>query len=64
MKKKNYILKEEVQVRNSPVRNLAAWIGGTILSSIGSFNESWITKEMYEESGSSIIHENDFYPSN
>ncbi|KAJ5068632.1 actin-10-related [Anaeramoeba ignava] len=34
----------------------AVWIGGSILASISTFQNKWITKEEYEESGVSIVH--------
>jgi actin-related protein len=37
-------------------RKLSAWIGGSILSSLSTFPESWITKQEYEEGGPSIVH--------
>ncbi len=49
--------KEEVHVIDSPERKFNAWIGASILSDI--LKEKWITKEMYEESGTSIIYKED-----
>ena len=53
----NEEFKEEVSVINSPERKFNAWIGAGILSNI--LKDKWITKEMYEESGSSIIYKED-----
>ena len=39
-----------------PERLYSAWIGGSILSSLSTFQEMWITKAEYEEFGSSIVH--------
>lgn len=36
-------------------RRVTAWIGGSILSSLGSFNEMWISKGEFSEHGSSIV---------
>ena len=47
---------EEVSVIASPERKIAAWIGGSILSSSPYFENSWITKTEYEEEGANIIH--------
>ena len=44
-------MKEEVKVIASPERKYAAWIGGSILSSISTFESMWITKYEYEEYG-------------
>ena len=49
-------MKEEIKVIASPERKFSAWIGGPILSSISTFEDMWITKEKYEESGATIIH--------
>ena len=49
-------MKEEVKVIDSPERNYAAWSGGSLLSSISTFDKEWITKEEYEESGVNIVH--------
>ena len=49
-------MKEEVKVIASPDRKLASWIGGSILSSISTFDSMWITKTEYEEFGATIVH--------
>ena len=54
-------LQEEVNVINLPQRKFFAWVGGAILSSISKFKDLVITKQMYEESGSSIFYRNDCY---
>jgi len=38
-------------------RKYSVWIGGSILSSLQSFQEMWITKDHYDESGPSIVTE-------
>ncbi|CAF3674199.1 unnamed protein product [Rotaria sordida] len=37
-------------------RNYAAWLGGSILSSLSSFQKMWITQQEYNEFGPSIVH--------
>jgi len=37
-------------------RRFSVWIGGSILASLGSFQQLWISKQEYEEHGASIIH--------
>eukprot|EP01084_Bolivina_argentea_P226432 382505_1 len=37
-------------------RNYSSWIGGSILSSLSTFEEMWITKDEYDEAGPSIVH--------
>ena len=51
-----YSMKEEIKVIASPERKFHVWIGGSILSSISSFESQWITKTEYEESGGTIVH--------
>ncbi|KAF2444258.1 Actin/actin-like protein [Karstenula rhodostoma CBS 690.94] len=36
-------------------RKYAAWIGGSILASLGSFHQLWISKKEYEEHGANIV---------
>jgi actin-related protein len=37
-------------------RKFAVWIGGSILSSLTTFQTMWISKQEYNESGPSIMH--------
>ena len=37
-------------------RAVCSWLGGSILGSLGSFHEMWITKKEYEEFGPSIVN--------
>jgi actin-related protein len=37
-------------------RAVLTWLGGSILGSLGSFHEMWITKAEYEECGSAIVN--------
>ena len=37
---------------NSVERTCAAWIGGAIISNLGTFHQSWVSKQDYEELGS------------
>lgn len=39
-----------------PEAQFAAWIGGSILSSLNTFENLWITKSEYKEVGSCIVH--------
>jgi len=45
-----------VAIQAPPERKHSVWIGGSILCSLSTFQNSWITKEEFEESGVSIIH--------
>lgn len=37
-------------------RSIASWLGGSILGSLGTFHEMWITKAEYEEWGTAIVN--------
>lgn len=39
-----------------PERKYSVWIGGSILSSLTTFQTMWITKQEYDESGPTIVH--------
>ena len=45
-----------IKVCSPPERKYSVWIGGSILSSLTSFSNSWITKEEYDECGPPIVH--------
>ena len=53
-------MKEEVKVIASLEGYLAVWIGGSILSSISTFEGMWITKNEYDDYGASIVHKKYF----
>jgi actin-related protein len=46
----------KIRVRARQNRKDSAWIGGSILASLSTFEESWISKQEYDESGPSIVH--------
>ncbi|KAJ3427144.1 actin [Anaeramoeba flamelloides] len=46
----------EVKVHAPPDRKYSAWVGGSILATLSGFQDKWITKDEYEESGPSIVH--------
>jgi len=46
----------KVKVIAPPERKFSVWIGGSVLSSLSTFQTQWITKEEYEESGPTIVH--------
>lgn len=37
-------------------RKYSVWIGGSILASLSTFQQCWVTREEYDEFGSSIVH--------
>jgi actin-related protein len=43
--------------RNTVERKFASWIGGSILSSLGSFQQLWLSKKEYEEYGMTLATE-------
>jgi len=45
-----------VKIIAPPERKYSVWIGGSILSSLSTFEEMWVKKEEYDESGPSIVH--------
>ena len=38
-------------------RKYTAWIGGSMLASLSTFQQKWITRQEYDESGPSIVHQ-------
>ena len=45
-----------VKVVAPPERKYSVWIGGSILASLSTFQQMWISKHEYDESGPSIVH--------
>ena len=45
-----------VEVEASEERKYSVWVGGSILSSLSTFQNMWITREEYDESGPAIVH--------
>ena len=46
----------DIEIRNIPEKKYSVWIGGSVLSSLSLFQEQWISKDEYDESGPSIVH--------
>jgi actin beta/gamma 1 len=46
----------KVKVIAPPERMISVWIGGSILASLSTFQQMWISKQEYDESGPSIVH--------
>jgi len=46
----------KVKIVAPPERKYSVWIGGSILSSLSTFQDMWIGKEEYDESGPGIVH--------
>jgi actin beta/gamma 1 len=50
----------KIKVVAPPERRYSVWIGGSILSSLSTFQQMWISKEEYDESGPTIVHQKCF----
>lgn len=46
----------KIKIVAPPERKYSVWIGGSILSSLSTFQQMWISKQEYDESGPSIVH--------
>ena len=46
----------EVKIIAPPERMYSVWIGGSILSSLRTFQKMWVTRKEYKEIGPSVIH--------
>ncbi|MDX2052039.1 MAG: actin, cytoplasmic 2 [Polyangiaceae bacterium] len=46
----------KVKVIAPPERKYSVWIGGSILASLSTFQQMWITKAEYDEAGPGIVH--------
>ena len=45
-----------VNIKAPPERKYSVWIGGSILSSLSTFQQMWISKDEYDDSGPGIVH--------
>ncbi|KAA1476673.1 actin 1 [Dentipellis sp. KUC8613] len=45
----------KVEIVAQPERKHAAWIGGSVVASLGTFQNRWCTRQEYEESGGSVV---------
>jgi len=46
----------QIKVVAPPERKHSVWIGGSILASLSTFQQMWISKQEYDDSGPSIVH--------
>jgi len=46
----------KIKIIAPPERKYSVWIGGSILSSLSTFHQMWISKEEYDEPGPAIVH--------
>jgi len=45
-----------IKIVAPPERKYSVWIGGSILASLSTFEDMWVKKDEYDESGPSIVH--------
>lgn len=45
-----------IRISAPPDRIHSAWVGGSILASLSTFKNMWVSREEYEEYGSNILH--------
>ncbi|KAK9074970.1 hypothetical protein SSX86_003289 [Deinandra increscens subsp. villosa] len=50
----------DIKVVAAPDRKISTWIGGSILTSLATFQKLWISKQEYEECGRAIVHKKCF----
>ena len=46
----------KIKIVAPPERKYSVWIGGSILASLSTFQQMWISKQEYDESGPQIVH--------
>ncbi|VDP19775.1 unnamed protein product [Echinostoma caproni] len=46
----------KIKIIAPPERKYSVWIGGSILASLSTFHQMWITKHEYDESGPGVVH--------
>merc|ERR1712054_629753 len=49
-------MQKEISALAPPTMKYSVWIGGSILASLSTFQQMWISKQEYDESGPSIVH--------
>jgi actin beta/gamma 1 len=50
----------KVKIIAPPERKYSVWIGGSILASLSTFQNLWVSKQEYDESGPGIVHRSKF----
>merc|ERR1711942_62956 len=46
----------KIKIIAPPERKFSVWIGGSILASLSTFQEMWISKQEFDEAGPGIVH--------
>ncbi|XP_069499138.1 actin-5-like [Ambystoma mexicanum] len=49
-----------INVMASPHRKFAAWLGGSIVGCLDSFQNLWINRKLYDDNGPSVVHRHCF----
>ena len=52
--------KEIIKIVAHEDRRLCTWIGGSVLASLSSFKDMWVTSKEYQETGPAIVHKKCF----
>ena len=55
-KELGFVTTEEVHVVAKPERKFSVWIGGSILSSLSTFQQMWIPRSDFDEYGPTVVH--------
>jgi actin beta/gamma 1 len=50
----------KIKVIAPPERRYSSWMGGSSLAGLSTFQDMWISKQEYDESGPSIVHKKCF----
>lgn len=50
----------KVKIIASEERKYAVWMGGSIVSSLSTFQQMWVSREEYDEQGAAIVHDKCF----
>ena len=50
-------VRQEIKIIAPPDRKYSVWMGAAILSNLTTFFSQWITRQEYDEAGSSIVHQ-------
>ncbi|KAK3089812.1 hypothetical protein FSP39_006712 [Pinctada imbricata] len=54
----------KVKIVSPPERKCSVWIGGSILASLSTFQQWWITRQEYDEYGPSIVNRKSIFDQN
>ncbi|CAL8120946.1 unnamed protein product [Orchesella dallaii] len=49
------LLEYNVKIKAQPDRNVMAWVGGSVLASLSTFQKMWVSKEEYDEHGPAVV---------